>query len=118
MPSTFTACAASRTGIASGANDAIAAIQRNTLYFIRPPFGQGWARPLDNHEDAGKGPLLCVAPEAPREAAREVWRARRLESSITGVRSRESSARHEPEKEDLLCNRFHFCLHGSHLGLT
>ena len=48
--------------IASGANHAIVAIQRNTLYLIRPPFGQGWARPLDNHEDAGKG-LYCVSPQ-------------------------------------------------------
>jgi hypothetical protein len=29
--------------IASGVNDAIAAIQRNTLYFIRPTFVQEWA---------------------------------------------------------------------------
>jgi hypothetical protein len=33
------------------------------------------------------------------------------------LRRRQSSARHEPEKEGLLCNRFHSCLQRSHLSL-
>jgi hypothetical protein len=34
-----------------------------------------------------------------------------------GLLVRQSSARHEPEKEGLLCNWFHFCLQRSHLSL-
>jgi hypothetical protein len=39
-------------------------------------------------------------------------------TAIDSDEVRQSSARHEPEKQGLFGNRFYFCFHGSHLGLT